>query len=57
MQRVAASPFVPRDGAPTPVPSWKREDWVPPDALPVADEGDATRRDPAHPELPAAPDY
>jgi len=28
MQRVEASPFVPRVGAVTPVPSWKRSDWA-----------------------------
>jgi len=53
MQRVEASPFVPRPGAPAPVPSWKREEWIPAEALPRDDPA----RDPAHPELPAAPDY
>jgi predicted pyridoxine 5'-phosphate oxidase superfamily flavin-nucleotide-binding protein len=53
MQRVESSPFVPHAGAPAPVPSWKREDWVPADALPHDDPA----RDPARPELPAAPDY
>jgi hypothetical protein len=53
MQRVEASPFVPGPEAPTPVPSWKREAWVPAAALPHDDPA----RDPAHPELPAAPDY
>ena len=53
MQRVEASPFVPHEAVPTPVPSWKREHWVPAEVLPHDDPA----RDPAHPELPAAPDY
>jgi predicted pyridoxine 5'-phosphate oxidase superfamily flavin-nucleotide-binding protein len=53
MTRVEQSRFVPRDGAVTPVPSWKREDWVPAEALPRDDPA----RDPGRPELPAAPDY
>ena len=53
MQRVERSRFVPRDGVTTPVPSWKREDWVPPAALPHDDPA----RDATHPALPAAPDY
>ena len=53
MQRVEASPFVPHAGAPAPAPSWKREDWIPTEALPHDDPA----RDPEHPELPAAPDY
>jgi len=28
LQRVEASPFVPRAGCATPVPSWKRSDWA-----------------------------
>jgi uncharacterized protein len=53
MQRVERSGFVPREGATTPVPSWKREEWVPADALPRDDPA----RDPERPELPATPDY
>ena len=53
MQRVEASPFVPRPDAVAPAPSWKREDWIPAAALPRDDPA----RNPAHPELPAAPDY
>jgi uncharacterized protein len=53
MQRVERSRFVPREGAATPVPSWKREEWVPADALPRDDPA----RDPERPELPATPDY
>jgi predicted pyridoxine 5'-phosphate oxidase superfamily flavin-nucleotide-binding protein len=53
MQRVEASPFVPHAGVPAPVPSWKRDEWVPTEALPHDDPA----RDPARPELPAAPDY
>ena len=53
MQRVEASPFVPRAGVPAPVPSWKREEWIPTEALPHDDPA----RDPLRPELPAAPDY
>jgi predicted pyridoxine 5'-phosphate oxidase superfamily flavin-nucleotide-binding protein len=53
MQRVEHSRFVPREGTTTPVPSWKREDWVPDGALPQNDPA----RDPTRPELPATPDY
>jgi predicted pyridoxine 5'-phosphate oxidase superfamily flavin-nucleotide-binding protein len=53
MQRVARSQFVPAEGVPTPVPSWKREAWVPVDALPRDDPA----RDPANLEHPATPDY
>ena len=49
---VERSCFVPRDAAPAPVPSRKREEWVC-DALPAADAA----RDAARDELPAAPDY
>jgi hypothetical protein len=38
---------------PAPVPSWKRENWVPTEALPHDDPA----RDRSHPELPATPDY
>ena len=40
-QRVAGSPFVPQEGCETPVPSWKKGDWVA-DVLP---EGDRARDD------------
>jgi hypothetical protein len=53
MQRVERSSFVPREGPTTPVPSWKREEWVPGAALPRDDPA----RDPTWPELPATPDY
>jgi uncharacterized protein len=53
MQRIERSRFVPRAGADPPVPSWKREQWVPEGALPRDDPA----RDPARPELPATPDY
>ena len=53
MQRIEPSQFVPRDRADTPVPSWKREEWVPIEALPRDDPA----RDPAREELPASPDY
>jgi hypothetical protein len=53
MRRVEASRFVPRAGVPAPVPSWKRENWVPTEALPHDD----LARDRSHPELPATPDY
>jgi predicted pyridoxine 5'-phosphate oxidase superfamily flavin-nucleotide-binding protein len=36
MQRVEASPFVPRPGVATPVPGWKRSDWAR-DVLPAGD--------------------
>jgi predicted pyridoxine 5'-phosphate oxidase superfamily flavin-nucleotide-binding protein len=53
MQRIDRSEFVPRAGKTPPVPSWKREDWVPPGALPRDDPA----RDPSVPERPATPDY
>jgi uncharacterized protein len=53
MHRVERSRFVPREGVPTPVPSWKREEWVPASALPRDDPA----RDPGSFELPATPDY
>jgi hypothetical protein len=46
MELVERSRFVPRPAEEAPVPSWKRADWVPPDALPVADPArDASRPD------------
>lgn len=39
-QRVATSPYVPRPGRETPVPAWKRIDFVQ-DALPARDQGKA----------------
>jgi uncharacterized protein len=51
--RTERSPFVPRDGLPTPVPSWKREEWVPAEALPRDDPA----RDPDRPDVHAAPDF
>ena len=53
MQRVERSRFVPREGQTTPVPSWKREEWVPDGAL----AHDDPARDAARPEEPATPDY
>ena len=53
MQRVERSQFVPRAGVAPPVPSWKREEWVPTDALPAHDPA----RDLTRPEAPATPDY
>jgi predicted pyridoxine 5'-phosphate oxidase superfamily flavin-nucleotide-binding protein len=53
MTREERSPFVPRPDETTPVPSWKRESWVGPDALPRDDPA----RDRAVPEAPATPDY
>jgi predicted pyridoxine 5'-phosphate oxidase superfamily flavin-nucleotide-binding protein len=53
MRRVERSRFVPREGVSTPVPSWKREEWVPASALPHDDPA----RDPGSFELPATPDY
>lgn len=44
MQRVEASPFVPRAGCETPVPGWKRSEWAR-DALPENDPA----RQPAKP--------
>jgi predicted pyridoxine 5'-phosphate oxidase superfamily flavin-nucleotide-binding protein len=41
MERVEASPFVPRDGCATPVPDWKRTDW----ARPVLPAGDPALED------------
>jgi predicted pyridoxine 5'-phosphate oxidase superfamily flavin-nucleotide-binding protein len=40
MELVERSRFVPRPAAETPVPGWKRADWMPPEALP---EGDPAR--------------
>ena len=37
MELVERSRFVPRPEAETPVPEWKRADWVPPEALPADD--------------------
>ena len=42
-QLVERSPFVPRIGAPTPVPGWKQSDW----AADVLPRNDPARRDPA----------
>lgn len=46
MSRVEASPFVPRDGRVTPVPSWKRSEWAC-DVLAVDDPA----RDQTHPTV------
>jgi uncharacterized protein len=37
MELVERSRFVPRPATPTPVPEWKRADWMPPEALPADD--------------------
>jgi uncharacterized protein len=44
LQRIEASPFVPRAGTETPAPAWKRAEWAC-DALPDADPA----RDPGRP--------
>jgi uncharacterized protein len=45
MQLVERSPFVPRPAEETPIPRWKRADWMTEDALPAADPA----RDPDRP--------
>jgi hypothetical protein len=49
MEVVERSRFVPRPAQEPPVPSWKRADWVPPDALPARDPA----RDGSRPDLRA----
>jgi uncharacterized protein len=49
MELVERSRFVPRPAEQAPVPSWKRADWVPPDALPTGDPA----RDDSRPDLSA----
>jgi hypothetical protein len=46
MALVERSRFVPGPAEPTPVPKWKRADWVAPEALPAGDPA----RDPSRPE-------
>ncbi len=46
MELVERSRFVPRPKTETPVPSWKRADWMPEEALPAADPARDPSREP-----------